>query len=108
MGASPVPSGGIGELAGAVEVSAEVVVHNPLADQLADLQATISQAIQDIEARLGADGDIVQALADGHDQALAIKKQLEDFDVLLSSASAEVEQLKAAVANVSSKIDGLS
>jgi CII-binding regulator of phage lambda lysogenization HflD len=98
---------GIGDLSGAIDVTLEVIVHNPLRDQLADLQKTITASLTDIEQKLQLDGEIMQSLANAHDQLLAIQKAVQTFEERLTSSLAEVQQLKASISNLDRKLDGL-
>jgi hypothetical protein len=96
----PVPAGGIGELSGAANATLEAIVHNPLRHQLADLQTTITTQLTDIESKLQLTGDIMQALANASDQLLALSKTVGECEDRLVSSVAEVQQVKASVANL--------
>jgi hypothetical protein len=103
----PVPGSEIAQVAGACRVTLQEIIHNPLREQLADLQTTISASLTEIDARLQIDGDIMQALSNAQDQLIALKKVTDGLEDHLTSGLAEIQQLKAAVTNVSAKIDGL-
>lgn len=104
---APIPGGNIADLAGSIFLTLEVVVHNPLRDQLADLQKTITQSLNEIDARLSASGAIVQSVSYAQDQLTTLQKTIDDFEAHLTNGLAEIRQLQLGVSNVSAKIDGI-
>ncbi len=95
----------IADCSGAVAVCIESLIHNPLRDQLADLQKTISTSLDNIEVQLDLNGDIMQSLTNAHDQLLKLQNATESFERQLVSSLAELQQLKASVTNLGLKID---
>lgn len=101
----PVPEGGIKELTGAVNITLQTTIHNPLRDQLADLQTTITKSLTDIDQKLQISGDIMQSLANAHDQLLVLRQTIDTFEDHLASSLAELNQLKTTILNLGQKID---
>jgi hypothetical protein len=95
------------EVSGAVDYTLSQIVHNPLREQLADLENAILPSIQDIEERLSAGGSIMQSIGNAQNQMVDLKKSIESFEGKFASSLAELQVLKAAVTNLNSKIDGL-
>lgn len=104
----PIPAGGIRQISGGVAITLEAAVHNPLRDQLADLQETITTSLTDIDHKLQVGGDIMQALANAHDQLLALRGTIARFEDHLTSSLAELNQVKASIGNLGQKIDDIA
>jgi hypothetical protein len=96
---------GISHLSGAVSVGIEATIHNPLREQLADLQTTISSRLVEIDKKLQGNGLIMQSLADAHDQLTVLKDTIGTFETHLTSSLAELNQLKMSIAGLDHKID---
>jgi hypothetical protein len=105
--AQPVPTAGVSDLSGAVAYQAEVIVHNPIPDQLADLGKTLLTAMQEFDKKLQSGGALMQALLNAQDQILALKTVMESLEARFASAQSEIQQLRASTANLNTKIDGL-
>ena len=103
----PVSDGNISRVAGALVVTLEATIHNPLRDQLADLQSTITTSLSEIDQRLGINGDIMQSLANAYDQLVALRAAIGTCEDHLTSSLAEVKQVKTSVAGLIQKIDGV-
>jgi hypothetical protein len=92
---------------GAISLVLELVVHNPLRDQLDKLERTITATLTAIEERLRADGDLMVALGTVQDYLLSLTSSLGEFEKRFKGTLAELEEMKATVSSLHQKVDAL-
>jgi hypothetical protein len=97
----------VSDISGSINYTIGSVIHQPLRDQLEDLGKVIVPSLQDVEEKLLAGGAIMQSLANTQNEMVDLKKALDGFEDKFASSLAEIEIIKTAIANMSSKIDGL-
>ncbi|MBV8547519.1 MAG: hypothetical protein JO093_13730 [Acidobacteria bacterium] len=96
-----------GSPAGILHYTVEAIYHNALIDEFDDMRDRVTTALEDIQAKLDITGQLMQTIANTHDELLIVKTALDDFVRQLNSTIAEVTELKIGVGALGQKVDGL-
>jgi hypothetical protein len=89
---------------GAVRLTLEAVFHNPLEDELDELERKIRLELVDIQRRFRPGSPLMQAVANIDDSGAHIVNDVATLTALIASARAEVTALRADAADIAARI----